>query len=633
MLSTSRCLPVLAWATLVALLLGNRLSSAEEASTCANPLATFPSTGFVITDLVLPGDSHFSTKALRIEKALEAPWSCGRLRLENVPDGVGTLDFTMVEEENVNGRPYFSNGQHFLSYVLPSDGRPYGIWILGDSPGEDRGVGFVVAPHPHVVPCFEAEQGPKWSWISDNSRWEEAPDSSLTCLDTSPAALLLDASYTLEESLHSVTVVVTDNETSAYIGTGEREWRAIRIQGDAGVPFGIPVHVADGSRGVQCHGTLVNAEFQYTGWRLMFHCHSDGETEVFLDFDDQGFLDGAEVSLMTAAMLQSHQLQQRRALLAAVPGDFFWVFYLRTTGIVRTIEVITAECLSSEDGTALFKYYPDDRRAVMRRSLLSYMDELLIVFSNLTAAIGEHEIEVTSALSLGSDAVLWIREYLIRHEGRFGGLSSCFLYHAAIAMPAPFVYAAEIICVLIGSKPIVMIQVSSSSDHQCKFPLVTFLAHKIIESTKRYPEFPLGYFKSSYRSDETLVIYNKRQAQHANMLLPYRQAQALHIVPYPEGNPTDHVDNDPVLRAQIYNSWWNGYLLGYPERFVDSYCRDFHSELSAFDKLQMMRSAKKDVVGSLLESNLTVAAIHLGLNDDVGERFWKSLPASAVSSQ
>ena len=603
-------------------------SAAEEASTCANPLIGQPSTGFVLADLILPGEHISSVKALRIEEAVEAPKTCSALVFENAPEVLGDLEFKAVQGQTAHGRPYFSNGRYFLSFILPVDNRPFGTWILGDSPGEDRGIGFVVAPHPHIVPCFEAaEDRPLWKWINDDAHWVDTPQTSVTCLGTSPGVLLLDASYIMEESLQSIIIAVSD-DSAAYIGADDSEWRDIQLRQVPSVPYGVPALVADGKGRGQCQGTMVNAEFLYTSWRLMFHCHSNGQTEVFVDFTDQGFSEGSDVSVLTIEALQIHQLQQRGALSTASPGDFFWVFYRRLGGGMHTTRVVTVECLSSEGATVLFKYYPDDRREVMRRSLLSYMEDLLIVHVNHSIILGELEVEVTSALPLGDDAVLWIRDYLMRHEGRFGGLSSCFLYHAAIAMPAPFIYAAEIVCVLIGSKPIVMIQVSSSSDHQLKFPLVAFLAQKIIILVKQNPDFPLGYFKSSYRSEETLVIYHKNQSQHADLLLPYRQAQALHIVPYPEESPADPLDNDPILKAQIYNSWWNGYILGYPERFIDSYCRDFHSKVGADDKTQLMKSAKADVIEILAGNNLTVAEICLGLNADVGGDFWMSLRKS-----
>ena len=83
-----------------------------------------------------------------------------------------------------------------------------------------------------------------------------------------------------------------------------------------------------------------------------------------------------------------------------------------------------------------------------------------------------------------------------------------------------------------------------------------------------------------------------------HLLRPNQTAQALHIVPFPseagegEGNA---VKMNIILREQIYNSWWNGYLLGYPVRFVDSYLRSFHTKLSAEGIGQEIQRAQRDV--------------------------------------
>jgi len=37
-------------------------------------------------------------------------------------------------------------------------------------------------------------------------------------------------------------------------------------------------------------------------------------------------------------------------------------------------------------------------------------------------------------------------------------------------------------------------------------------------------------------------------------------------------------------KLQIYYAWWNGYILGYPEHFIDSYCLSFHNDLPEPDR-------------------------------------------------
>ena len=605
---------VLCLACLTFAYLGDRLAMARPASTCVASDFDF-SNGFILSDMLLPGNHFTSPKALHIKDVVLAPRSCEGIHFVSFPSRLESPEFKTVPGRSANGRPFFTNGHYLLSYILPSQGRPYGTWIVGDAPGVDRGIGYMVAPLPHLVPCFNVSA--LWRWIED-SLWVEAPDTHTTCIHPSPNAHLLDAHYLLDKSLQSMLVVVSE-DAQGYLDSDGADWGDISLRRETLVPFGAPSLVVN-EGGPECAGTLVNSEFLHFGWRLMFHCHSNGLTEVFVNLTDSGLEQGTSVSPLTEEARGTHLSRQWDALLSAKRGQFFWLFY-RNGGVVATTRVITVECTASQHGTVLFKIYPDDRREVMRRSLLTYMDELFVVLANHSALLGDHEVEIASALSFGSDSIQWIRKYLIRHEGRFGNLPSCFLYHAAIAMPAPFVYAAEIICVLIGSKPIVMIQVSSSSDHQLKFPLVKFLSHRIVNSVKQIPDFPLGYFKSIYHSDETLVIFNKKQALLAELLVPYRQAQALHIAPYPD----DPADNDRIFEIQIYNSWWNGFVLGYPERFIDSYCLDFHNEISTIERGRLMRNAKSDILSVFSEYNLTAAPIQIGLNEDVGFAFWQSL--------
>jgi hypothetical protein len=81
-----------------------------------------------------------------------------------------------------------------------------------------------------------------------------------------------------------------------------------------------------------------------------------------------------------------------------------------------------------------------------------------------------------------------------------------------------------------------------------------------------------------------------------DLILPNNTAQALHIVPFPsEAGEGDNAKMDRVLREQIYNSWWNGYLLGYPIRFINSYLTGFHTKLGPGAIQEEMQRAQSDV--------------------------------------
>ena len=168
--------------------------------------------------------------------------------------------------------------------------------------------------------------------------------------------------------------------------------------------------------------------------------------------------------------------------------------------------------------------------------------------------------------------------------------------------------------------------------------------------------FDINFHVNKYHNDESLILYRKHRRHLADSLKPFhRQAQALHIVPYPNHYATDEKaeeeeNNDSyeggrktkkreeyyIKKAneeQIYNSWWNGYVLGYPEQFIDSYCRTFHNELSEESKIKLSHRAKRDIMvyfngkrhinntitqESLVKKDIIDrAAINIGLDNDI----------------
>jgi hypothetical protein len=100
------------------------------------------------------------------------------------------------------------------------------------------------------------------------------------------------------------------------------------------------------------------------------------------------------------------------------------------------------------------------------------------------------------------------------------------------------------------------------------------------------------YQINTYGSDQTLLFYRQTTKPLLHLLLPNNTAQALHIVPYPSEGDGTHESQQRILRQQIFNSWWNGYLLGYPEFMIDSYCHSFHSDLSDEEKIEEAQRAK-----------------------------------------
>jgi hypothetical protein len=132
-------------------------------------------------------------------------------------------------------------------------------------------------------------------------------------------------------------------------------------------------------------------------------------------------------------------------------------------------------------------------------------------------------------------------------------------------MPKALLFAAELLCVLVGAKPVAMVQYGGNSVQQTRTPLVTRMLARIVDSVAAYPSLDLAVQETRHGVDESLLIYRQSRSSTAFGLLPRGKAQALHIVPYLS---EDEEENGGILRQQVYNSFWNGYLLGYPEEDI-----------------------------------------------------------------
>jgi hypothetical protein len=217
----------------------------------------------------------------------------------------------------------------------------------------------------------------------------------------------------------------------------------------------------------------------------------------------------------------------------------------------------------------------------------------------------------SAIVPLTANPLYFLAEHLVTKEKRLSStLSSCFFYHAAVSFPQPLLYAGEILCNLLGAKPVVMIQMESPSDHQWKFPFVKELIQSIvsakqifgdskllsISSTTNQTHFPIEHILFPFRKDYTLLFYRANRMYLKNAILPSHIAQALHPMPFPEDEPDIHSPNRKRLyEEQIYNAAWNGLILGYPEYFVTSYCESFHHNgLSQEERLDQFQQAKRN---------------------------------------
>jgi hypothetical protein len=115
-----------------------------------------------------------------------------------------------------------------------------------------------------------------------------------------------------------------------------------------------------------------------------------------------------------------------------------------------------------------------------------------------------------------------------------------------------------------------------------------------------------------YRNDESLIIYRTGKKYLADNLLPRGQAQALHPVPYPDDSRLQQDE-----REQIYNSAWNGLVLGYPGFFVETYCESFHNSLPLEEKRKQLTLAEHHFQQKMLQGKHPTPTIKLGSNDPI----------------
>lgn len=180
---------------------------------------------------------------------------------------------------------------------------------------------------------------------------------------------------------------------------------------------------------------------------------------------------------------------------------------------------------------------------------------------------------------------------------------------------------------------LLQIQYQSDSDASWKFPALSELVNGVISARlllrnangKNENKLDLQYQVWKYKNGEkvfdTLVIYRNASAYIAENILPRGTAQALHPMPFPD---TSRLDEDH--REQIYNAAWNGLLLGYPPRFVTSYCKAFQNDLPEDVKNEIYQKAHDELKVFLKTTyGKTIKSIQLGNDVPVSKEVWDVL--------
>lgn len=299
--------------------------------------------------------------------------------------------------------------------------------------------------------------------------------------------------------------------------------------------------IVDGS-GKSVIGHLIQDEVRGSGsgWSLIFRkvqgalsdeikSESNSQIEIIVEISSKGSMNGFSLRPLSIEEESDYMMPMKRSLETSKKGDYLWIWYSvlpvemtqyissnsadinfdgstllglesRVTSSSKLIEKsveeeteILLECVARSDSKIIFKYYFADRRDAMRQSVLSKETHYFTYTKKLNSQSDNEgkensngimfdqmnsEIKTNAIFFIGADVIGFIRNYLDYKEN-WNGLSSCFLYHAAVTLPRPLVYAAEILCVLSGAKAVTMVRTCvfvclySSIDECMQMPSLT----------------------------------------------------------------------------------------------------------------------------------------------------------------
>lgn len=655
----------------------------------SNKASYIPSSGFVKlyfqseNRVSVNGETTLAEQRSMIVKIISKssiPKSCNTVQFLNLPKPnysplAGPNSFEILDEQ-YNNKPAWSNGREYLSFVSPREG-DHGTWIIGVEPGVDNGYVFIKPESGDLVaPITSDNSGAIWYWLQKGN-WQEQKALKVVCLDadedtsenlapqsrmfnieyfdptsTNPheSDLVLNPTNSIANLLESKSASFDSITTPLHLIKGlfldveQDRWLEIEaFEPIAAVGCPSKIFIEDkGPPNRASIGHLINDEHAGLGsWRLTFLRDGtissslsapndrlmiivNGNTGPTVGYTIQPFGNTIDIEKKyTEAML--HRLG------SVSKGEYLWLWFSTTQSNLEIHDQLFLECVGVTNEKAIFKYAVSDRREVMEQTVLSkdtnYVT-MLFDSSNNTPVFEFQgsDIILHGGFNLGSNALGYIKNYLLSMEGVLGDMSSCYFYHAAVTLPKALVYAAEIMCVLMGAKPLTLIQYTTPNDHQWKHPLVRELSTAIVKSKLLLgDQLDVEFRIAKYSRDETLVFYRKSREYIYESLLPQHQAQALHPAPYPDSkNPR------PDEEKQIFYAWWNGFVLGYPEHFIDSYCRSFHNGLTEDERDQQSIVAKKDVKEyftklSIQNPSQKVVQIKMGLDPEISEQAWNTI--------
>lgn len=285
----------------------------------------------------------------------------------------------------------------------------------------------------------------------------------------------------------------TDGKFAAYLNKRTNKWVLLHSFKTIAA-MGTPVMVTDTTIPQEHVCVLVKEEHAgNNGWRLSFkHASKPFKAsanpyqpvldEYLVEVNSLGVEPRYRIGEVSSSLGELWWAQVALDLAAVKVGDYFWTWLspsggsaaVHSAGIFEALIKCVAVREETQGGktvvTSLFEYYDSDRGEVLRQTLLSRDTELVQIrtvkpdgksgskYVAPTVQYKGRSHQLHSSIALGSDILAFIRSYLVNKEGHPHGMSSCYMYHAAVSMPQVLVYAAEILCVLIGAKPLTMVR-------------------------------------------------------------------------------------------------------------------------------------------------------------------------------
>ena len=314
------------------------------------------------------------------------------------------------------------------------------------------------------------------------------------------------------------------------------------------VKFGSGTYITD-SKGRKTVGHLVQQEHSADGgWSLAFRrvvgtkeeekksgWNFEDEIVFHLDQDPLAPRDYV-LTPMTAAEEATYMTYAHKSLRTIEKGQYLSIWYHRShveeslaqlessvdgrsravtesngdlnLNVVEEEAEVLLECVARTDSKILFKYHLSDRREVLNQDLLSkestYFTYTLASGKDgpvMTDASG-FNIDITFYEFIGSDVVGFIREYLKKKDNILEHLSSCYFYHAAVTLPKALIYAAEIVCVLTGAKPVTL--VSEDITSLIELPISFFASHQTSCDEECHLSIACTYYHLFY----SIMIYS-----------------------------------------------------------------------------------------------------------------------------